>query len=137
MMSSVALATLVAVTPAAKLALKGQNAVPIPRFPFKVGRESRGGRPPRPMVTNLRMDVAPQLNDLYLFEPPWLDLFQISREHFTIERDGERFVLTDRRSVCGTIVAGKVIGGNRQGGQAELRTGDEIVIGSSSSEYVI
>ncbi len=59
----------------------------------------------------------------------------ISREHFSIEYDAGRFSVVDLCSTCGTIVGGRRIGGNREGGQGELRDQDEIVIGSASSRY--
>jgi pSer/pThr/pTyr-binding forkhead associated (FHA) protein len=59
----------------------------------------------------------------------------ISREHFSIEYDEGRFSVVDLRSTCGTIVAGRRIGGNREGGQGELHDQDEIVIGTASSRY--
>jgi pSer/pThr/pTyr-binding forkhead associated (FHA) protein len=113
-----------------------QRDVRITYFPFKVGRESRTAPKPRTTLTELRLGVSPQVNDLYLIEPEWVDLMQISREHFTIEYVDSRFFLLDRGSICGTIVGGRQIGGNRQGGRTELRSGDLIVVGSETSEYV-
>lgn len=130
-----AVATLVALTPAAKLALGGGDEVLIGNYPFKVGRESRSSNPPRTLITELRLSVEPPLNDVYLLEPRWSDLFYISREHFTIEQLGSRWFLVDRGSVCGTLVAGRLIGGDRAGGRTELRPGDVIVVGGVGSEY--
>lgn len=59
----------------------------------------------------------------------------IATEHFLIDRVGDQFFVVDRGSVCGTIVAGKQIGGSRTGGQTELRHGDVIMVGTSISEY--
>ncbi len=59
----------------------------------------------------------------------------ISREHCAIEHEDGRFSVVDLRSTCGTMVAGRRIGGNREGGQGELRDQDEIVIGTASSRY--
>ena len=78
----------------------------------------------------------PPLNDLYLVEPKWSDLLQISREHFAIERVGHQFFVVDRGSACGTTVAGKQIGGDRRGGRTELRHGDQIRGGGDESGYV-
>jgi len=61
---------------------------------------------------------------------------QISREHFAIERATGSYFLVDRGSACGTIVAGRHIGGDRAGGRTELRSGDEIVVGTDGSPYV-
>jgi hypothetical protein len=128
-------AALVPSTPAARAALDGRNDVRIAKFPFNVGRESRLPNPPQTPTRELRLGAAPPLNDLYLLEPPWADLLHISREHFAIEREGDQFFVVDRGSVCGTIVAGKQIGGNRTGGRTELRNGDVIVVGTPSSQY--
>ena len=134
--SSSSVATLVAVTKEATLALGGQREVRITQFPFKVGRESRLAAPADPAVIELRLGVAPQLNDLYLVEPTWTDLFQISREHFAIEYADDQLFLIDRSSACGTVVAGKQVGGNRTGGRTELRIGDELIVGTDKSPYV-
>jgi hypothetical protein len=131
-------ASLVAVTPEAERALCGVREVQVTHFPFKVGREYRvaDSDPARPLGLQQRLGVAPQVNDMYLAEPPYADIFYISREHFTIERVGDRFFLTDRGSACGTIVAGKQVGGNRVGGRTELRSGDDIVLGTYETGYV-
>ena len=131
-------ATLVTITPVtkeAKLALDNQREVRITQFPFKIGRESRTAPPANPVLVELRLGVAPQLNDLYLLEPPWADLLQISREHFAIEYADDRFFLVDRGSACGTIVAGTRIGGHQKGGRTELRDGDEVIVGTDTSPY--
>ena len=91
--------------------------------------------PTTPALVELRLCVAPQLNDVYLLEPS-AELLQISREHFAIQYEGDQLFVVDRGSVCGTIVAGKQIGGNRVGGRTELRSGDVIIVGTSTSEYV-
>jgi len=135
MISSSSVATLVAVTKEAERALGGKSEVRVTQFPFKVGRESRVSNAP-PHVVELRLGVAPQLNDVYLLEPQESDLWHISREHFAIERADGLFFLVDRGSVCGTIVAGRQIGGDRTGGRVELRIGDEIKVGTDGSRYV-
>ncbi len=134
--SAPSVAALVAVTKEARLALGGQQEVRVTQFPFKVGRESRVARPANRILVELRLGVAPQLNDLYLVEPQWADVLQISREHFAIEYADDQFFLIDRGSVCGTIVAGKQVGGNRTGGRTELRKGDELIVGTNASPYV-
>lgn len=129
-------AKLVAMTDEAMRALGSKRELPVTHFPFKVGRESRSPEGDRNSLTELRLRVAPELNDVYLLEPRWSDRIQISREHFAIEHTDNRFFLVDRKSACGTIVAGKTIGGNRKGGRTELRHGDEIVVGMAGSEYI-
>jgi hypothetical protein len=137
MTSSSSVATLLAVTKEAERALGGKREVRFTKFPFKVGRESRVPNvPPTKVEKELRLGIAPQLNDVYLLEPPGSDLWHISREHFAIEYADNQFSVLDRGSACGTIVAGKQIGGNREGGRTELRTGDEIKVGTDASRYV-
>lgn len=128
-------AALVALTPAARGALGARHEIRITKFPFKAGRESRLSDPTTPALVELRLGVAPQLDDVYLLEPS-TDLLQISREHFAIQHEGDQFFVVDRGSVCGTIVAGTRIGGNRVEGRTELRSGDVIIVGTSTSEYV-
>lgn len=120
-------AALVAVTPEARESL-GADGVPLPSFPFRVGR--RNGN-----ASGGHSASAENPNDLYLTDNGERS-FHISNEHFAIEFDGARFFLTDRQSACGTIVAGRRIGGNRHGGRTELQPGDEIVVGTSHSRYI-
>lgn len=119
----------------AERALGGRHDVRIERFPFKVGRESRSLASATSQYTELRLGTLPELNDLYLLEPAWADILEISREHFAIDSEEGRFWLTDRGSACGTVVAGTQVGGNRAGSRIELRSGDVIIVGSASSEY--
>ena len=92
--------------------------------------------PAAPVLIELRLGAAPELNDLYLLEPSWEDLLHISREHFAVEHAEHQFFLIDRCSACGTIVAGTQVGGDRTGGRTELRSGDEIIVGTDTSPYV-
>ncbi len=105
-------------------------------FPFKIGRESRGPQPAAGELVELRLGVAPDLNDLYLVEPRWSDMMQISREHLQIEQDGQRFFVADRGSHGGTLVAGRLVGGNRSVGRTEIRHGDQITVGNDRSEHI-
>ena len=130
------LATLVAMTKEATLALGGRREVGVTSFPFNVGRESRVSPPAAPALTELRLGAAPELNDLYLLEPPWADLLHISREHFAVEHAEHQFFLVDRCSAYGTIVAGTQVGGDGRGGRTELRSGVEIIVGAKTSPYV-
>jgi hypothetical protein len=126
-------AWLVALTEEARAALKGQQLV-IERFPFKVGRESRVGALGSRNAPERRLATAPQLNDLYLLEAgEWVN---VSREHFAIEREGDRYYLVDRGSACGTLVEGQRVGGDRAGGRTELRDQDVIVVGTANSPFV-
>lgn len=135
-MSDASPATLVAVTPEAERALGGAHEVRLTHFPFRFGRESRSPNTDRTRPMGLRLGTAPQLNDIYLLEPPYSDIFYISREHFAIECVDNQFALVDRGSACGTIVSGKTIGSDRGGGRVELRHGDTIIVGTDESRYV-
>jgi pSer/pThr/pTyr-binding forkhead associated (FHA) protein len=128
-------ATLVALTPEAKVALGGAQ-VSISVFPFRVGRDSRSFRraAPRTLVDR-RKPAGRPTNDLYLAETA--EPFQVSREHFQIQHNGTRFVLIDRQSNCGTIVEGTVVGGERRGGAVQLNDGDVVIVGGSRSPYVL
>jgi hypothetical protein len=126
----------VATTREAKLALGGRSEVPVAHFPFKVGRESRLAALADPSLLERRLGNSPQLNDVYLVEPTWPGVSHVSREHFAIECAVDQFVLVDRGSACGMIVAGKQVGGNRTGGRTELRSGDELIVGADGSPYV-
>ena len=124
---------LVALTPEARSALGGSKVV-IPAFPFRVGRESRGSHwAGARMVSERRKPGASPSNDLYL--PDGEEPLNVSREHFQIERDGAGFALVDRKSTCGTLVEGALVGGETQGGSIPLRDGDVIIAGTSRSPF--
>jgi pSer/pThr/pTyr-binding forkhead associated (FHA) protein len=149
-MSKSRTARLVAMTDEARSALSRQPYVRLTIFPFKIGRESRSRNPLARVVTNIerRLDIAPQLNDLYLVEPSTSAPFQISRQHCALERVKGRFFLVDRGSACGsTVVEARAAerpatvatthtGGNSLNSRAEVRDGDLIVVGSIDSPYV-
>jgi pSer/pThr/pTyr-binding forkhead associated (FHA) protein len=127
-------AVLVALTPEARTALGGTELA-LERFPFRVGRESRGAqRTAARVVTERRRSQAKPNNDLYLVERG--EPLNVSREHFLIEHNGSHYVLVDRQSTCGTLVEGAVVGGKQTGGAVRLRDGDVIIVGSSASPYV-
>ncbi len=110
--------------------------VPIRRFPFRVGRESRvkiiEGRVER--IERERPEEGSPTNDLYLVDDG--HLLNISREHFQIEREGEKFYLYDRGSACGTMVEEQSVGGGDRNETIELRDGDVLTIGTRKSPYV-
>jgi hypothetical protein len=128
-------ALFVATTEGATRALGGRSELSVTTFPFRVGRERRVGAPAHPTSAELRLGVESQLNDIYLPDPARKHL-HISARHFAVEYVAGSFFLRDRGSSCGTIVSGQRIGGDRKGGRTELRSGDEIVIGTHSSPYV-
>lgn len=110
--------------------------VPIRRFPFRVGRESRGETVDGRFFGRLRprtADPKPN-NDLYLMDPgPGL---QVSREHFQIEERDGGFVLVDRGSTLGTMVGDVRLGRGSGVTSAPIADGDIIRIGDSRSPYV-
>jgi pSer/pThr/pTyr-binding forkhead associated (FHA) protein len=125
-------AWLVALTEEAREALQGDQRI-LERFPFKVGRETRAvlGRPP---ISERRLGQAPPLNDIYLVDlRPELE---VSREHFLIDVQGDQYFIEDRGSACGTLVEGQKLGGEREGGRAELHDNDVIIVGTSGSPFV-
>lgn len=110
------------------------DMIAIRTFPFRVGRESRvmnsDGKWVRKERPRVLAGVAHSAsNDLYLVDSG--DPLQISREHLQIETAGNgRYLVVDRGSARGTIVAGRTIGGRDQGGFAPLADGDLIVLGA-------
>ncbi len=137
--SPAATAMLTAVTEEARQALGGRTHVVIKQFPFKVGRESRLS--PRPVArwaaaVDRRLRKSPELNDLYLIEPPSPLGFHISREHFAIDWVGSDLVLIDRNSTCGTCVGEYEVGFDSKDVRAQICDGDLITVGSRHSPYV-
>lgn len=131
------LARLVALTDEAAAALGGRQEVAVTQLPFRVGRDRRQADGAKPVAVDRRAeDEAGVTNDLYLKEINGGHSLHISGAHFEIELENEGFVLVDRGSSCGTIVAGRRIGGHRRGGQTPLHDGDEVVVGTSKSPYV-
>lgn len=128
-------AALVATTGEATRSLGDRPNVRFATFPCRVGRERRGPTSARPKSADLRLAVAPQQNDIYLLEP-YRKHLHVSREHFAIEFAANKFLLSDRGSACGTIVAGPHIGGDGTRRRTELRSDDEIVVGTDGSPYV-
>jgi pSer/pThr/pTyr-binding forkhead associated (FHA) protein len=127
---------LIAVSDDARRSIDGEF-VTIDRLPFRVGRDSRWPRTSRTKVENeRRKGIVGQVNDVYLFEDPLAPFHHISREHFLIEAESGRYFVVDRRSVCGTVVAGQSVGGDRAGGRIELRDQDVLIVGTPESPYV-
>ncbi len=127
-------ALFVALTPESRIAL-GAPEREITRFPYRVGRESRGmQRTPRGVISERRNPGSQPSNDLYLAEHA--EPLNVSREHFEIDRDDAGYILVDRASTCGTIVEGQTVGGETRGGTLSLHDGDVIIVGTSRSPYV-
>jgi pSer/pThr/pTyr-binding forkhead associated (FHA) protein len=123
----------VALTPESRAAL-GAAEAQIERFPYRVGRESRGTqRTADGFVRERRSPGSRPTNDLYLVEHD--EPMNVSRAHFLIDRDGASYVVVDRESTCGTIVEGEIVGGGTRGGTIALHDGDVIIVGTSNSPY--
>lgn len=125
---------LVALTPEARAAL-GADTVDITKFPFRVGRESRAAQRVAPRtIAERRRSQGRSSNHVYLREQT--EPFNVSREHFQVDHNGTGFILTDRQSTCGTLVEGRVVGGQNTGGAVVLHDGDVIIVGTSASRFV-
>lgn len=128
-------ATLVAITEEARRALGGAGAVRVPQGFLSVGCERRSPLDDAGLPAKVREQCfgeASQLNHVYLLEDH-LQTLHISDVRFMIECIDGSFFLTNRGSPCGTIVAGRCIGGHRKGGRTEVRNGDDVVVGTSQS----
>lgn len=135
--SEPAAALVVALTDEAVHALGGMRQLSLTRFPVTFGREQRIAEPARRRGDERRRHGATRpVNDVYLRERPEAGSFHISGAHFAIEWIDGRFFLVDRESACGTIVAGRRIGGHRAGGRTDLRDGDQIVVGTHRSRFI-
>lgn len=133
------LAVLEAMTPEAISAVSQGNIIdgfiPIRKFPFRIGRESRvrvvDGKIER--IERPKLNQIEPNNDLYLVDRGVL--LNISREHLQLERDGEHLILVDRGSASGTKVNMEPVGGDDRGGTMAVKDGDEITIGTKASPY--
>ena len=123
-----------ALTSEAKLALQG-DARSLGELPFRVGRDTRslGGPEPREITERRASGMAPN-NELYLRETG-LEVY-VSREHFLINRVDGELRLVDRNSALGTWVEGRLVGGERRGGECQLHAGDIIIPGSYKSGFI-
>ena len=124
---------LVALTPESRTVL-GASQTEIERFPYRVGRESRGTqRIGGGFVGERRSPGSSPTNDLYLVEND--EPMNVSRSHFQIDRSDAGYLLVDLESTCGTIVEGTLVGGDTRGGTIALHDGDVIIVGTSNSSY--
>ena len=106
-------------TPGAAAAAR---AISLARLPFRVGRLPVAGEA-QPM----------EVNDLTLSDTK---PFNVSRNHFAIERGPHGVQVRDRGSYVGTIVNGVQIGGHRHVATVPLAVGEnEVVAGSPSSPF--
>ena len=126
-----------AMTPEARRAL-GAGRVELGRLPFRIGRLPRdrfGELFYGVILRRLRLRFGRARNDLLLPETGLLT--NVSRQHLQIDKgtDGS-FVLWDRGSTCGTVVAGRLVGGHGRREVCTLKSGDVIVVGTHSSPFV-
>jgi len=109
-------------TPAAAAVFGPARTLEIAGLPFRVGRLSVAGEPQPVEVNDL------QISDT---EP-----FNVSRNHFAIERGPDGVQVRDRGSYLGTIVNGVQIGGHRHVATGPLAVGEnEVVVGSPRSPF--
>jgi len=106
-------------------------------FPFRIGRESRLQRDEKTGQFHRIERVKPgghkTNNDIYLIDSG--KLLNISREHLSIELQDGEFVVVDRGSACGFAINGQHTGGHDKGGRANIRDGDELVLGIVTSPF--
>ncbi|BDY11952.1 hypothetical protein HCR_02640 [Hydrogenimonas cancrithermarum] len=134
-------AVLVAQTNEASAAIpvksRHDEMIPIWKFPFRIGRESRveideDGH----ILVKERYKhgvIGERSNDIYLID--FGERLQISREHLRIDEEDGRYYLIDRGSKCGSAVNDERIGNDSQKERAELEDGDTIILGTSASPY--
>ena len=122
---------LIALTPEAREVLP-EPSLPLRSLPMRFGRDLRARSRFR-LGSERRRGGATGPNDIYLAEqgPP----HRLSREHFLVGREGNRFYVEDRESACGTMVDGDRVGGARRGGRIFLKHGDTIVAGGQHSPW--
>jgi len=113
----------------------GKELIPIFDFPFKMGRETRVSYIDGEIIIQERHKLsgnAPS-NDIYLFDNG--QFLQISREHCSITKCENGYILQDRGSACGSMVNETKVGGNDNSADSLLHDGDIITLGSPESEY--
>lgn len=94
----------------------------IDSFPFRIGRTQTAGE-----------TSAFDWNDLAFADTP---PFNLSRNHFVIERTEQGLLVRDRGSLHGTMVNGERIGGLKGKSSAILSPGaNEVVAGNDDSPY--
>lgn len=99
-----------------------QPATQITKFPFRIGREEHRSVP-----------TVFSTNDFVLIdEHP----YQVSRNHCSIECEGQHLFVRDRGSMVGTIVNGHSIGAGADSLTADLQPGENtLVLGVKSSPF--
>ena len=127
--------SLVPLTPEARAAASGGDII-LDALPFRMGRDLRNSQPSRSRLfrKERRRSSETGPNDVYLAEHG--RPHRVSRQHLLIDQEGGRFYVEDQRSACGTLVEGKVLGGQRERGRRWLNHGDVIIVGGNHSPFV-
>jgi pSer/pThr/pTyr-binding forkhead associated (FHA) protein len=132
-------AVLKALTPEAKHSIIKrtfhQDIIPIYNFPFRIGREARVKYVDGEVILQERHKLSGKEpnNDVYLLDNG--EYLQISREHCSIIKTEDGFMLQDRGSACGSMVNQFAIGGDDHDGAIALKDGDTITLGSKESPF--
>ncbi|MGK7873828.1 MAG: cyclic nucleotide-binding domain-containing protein [Xenococcaceae cyanobacterium] len=101
--------------------LSSSPEVTIEKFPYRLGREEL------PMKSNVFCNNDFTIRDLLPF--------QVSRNHCSIEREGDNFFIRDRGSRLGTIVNGKYLSIHTSTLKAKLKPGkNTLILDTNTSE---
>jgi len=101
-----------------------ESSVTIQKFPFRIGRKHDT---PGKGATVFASNDLPIADD----KP-----YQISRNHCSIEREGDHFFVRDRGSSLGTVVNNAAIGLAENSLTQDLRGGEnQILLGSDDSQF--
>lgn len=104
---------------------EGYEAMQLVKFPFCIGRKTQSSTKPVEVLSANDFMIADTLP------------FQVSRNHCSIEREGDRYFVRDRGSTLGTIVNGVPLGAKKEKLIYELLPGaNELIVGSKLSPYV-
>ncbi len=101
-----------------------ESSVTIQKFPFRIGRKHENPGKGATVFASNDLPIAD--------EKP----YQISRNHCSIEREGDHFFVRDRGSSLGTVVNDVAIGLAENSLTQDLRGGEnQILLGSDDSQF--
>ena len=101
-----------------------ESSVTIQKFPFRIGRKHENPEKGATVFASNDLPIAD--------EKP----YQISRNHCSIEREGDHFFVRDRGSSLGTVVNDAAIGLAENSLTQDLRGGEnQILLGSDDSQF--
>lgn len=101
-----------------------ESSVTIQKFPFRIGRKHETPGKGATVFASNDLPIAD--------EKP----YQISRNHCSIEREGDHFFVRDRGSSLGTVVNDAAIGLAEKSLTQDLRGGEnQILLGSDDSQF--